>query len=992
METCPQCERTLDRADARFCSECGARVTPHSSPVSADEYAITAEPQSADPAAQADGSELSLAGDDTPALARDTTSTDALERLATSAQPGVRAEVAGNSSTSEDTLALLSNDEDEQVRYFVGTNANTPAFILERLASDTSTFVRTGVARNGATPTLVLDIFAADASALVSATAGANPSRHRTDSDASDVDVAPSRVAVVQVPNRQGPRVLSATPVLPGFRHWRLLGMSDVLRHFAQCTSNLYMSAGYALTVNGSVLKWETRTALVSAGQDEVYESVRFPTRTVENLGRVLELVGGTQGDSYGSVFVLSENGDVWAWGETFYADAGIEGSDFEEPVRLHEPRNVTSLVASEDGSTRMALTADGRVWAWGSNYGGLLGDGTVTDRAMPAELDGLDDIAAVSIQPWGATALGVDGSIWTWGHDPFDDDADDLAEDGLLPARVHGLPAMIALGGGRTAIDEHGSVWTWDRTSPGRRVLGITGALEVVYGKTRRDFGEEYALGEEPGETYHAVTDDGRVWAWGANDGGQVGNGSTVQVPSPQLVPGLDHVSALVAWDSLRYALTDDGTVQAWGGVGGKWQSSSEGTEVSDVYGTTPRAITLPPVRDAEGPVKWGALKVTGLGSEELRQQFWDLREGRTMLMICAAAGLDDEVELMIEQGAELNSRDEDGDTALFYAASKGNTSTVEILLNAGADPNLAASDNGSPLEIAANAALSAWTGQPLPSGRTGEHFRSTVMTLLRGGADPAPMLARDIEVVRPTERGMLVIRPEHLGDYLGFDDLALALRDPRAQRDAATVHAEIARGYASIDQAVADQRAFQSRSLYSEFYSSTGQWGLHAAATRADVVEWLRAGAPINGVAKIDYGDNRQHWEVPLLTAFIDGHFEAAIALIECGADVDAPNAIVLPDGSVLNHTTLHMVTQRGDNAAASRLIAAGADVNRQTTFGTTSLHFAAGEDNYDLVVMLLRAGANPHVREFDKDRPGGFGDLPIDQAGPTTVPLLR
>jgi hypothetical protein len=202
----------------------------------------------------------------------------------------------------------------------------------------------------------------------------------------------------------------------------------------------------------------------------------------------------------------------------------------------------------------------------------------------------------------------------------------------------------------------------------------------------------------------------------------------------------------------------------------------------------------------------------------------------------------------------------------------------------------------------------------------------------------------------------------------------------------------AEILRQYSAIDSAISDQRTFEATSLHTEFLAAQGQWGLHAARTRDEVFSWLQAGAPIDGVTRIDYGDGLQHWETPLLTAFIDGELEVAATLIRLGADVEAPNAIILSDGSVLNHTTLHMLVQRGDIAGVAQLIAAGADVNRRTSFGATCLHFAAGEDNYDLVVMLLRAGADPRVREFGKQAPNGLGDLPVEQAGPRTAPLLR
>lgn len=196
----------------------------------------------------------------------------------------------------------------------------------------------------------------------------------------------------------------------------------------------------------------------------------------------------------------------------------------------------------------------------------------------------------------------------------------------------------------------------------------------------------------------------------------------------------------------------------------------------------------------------------------------------------------------------------------------------------------------------------------------------------------------------------------------------------------------------YSSADAARAAQQAFASRSLESEFMASQGlQWGLHAEDTRQGIAHWVRQGAPIDGLARIQYDDDIAHWESPLLTACVDGRSQAVEALLAHGADPDATNAIVFPGKQVLNHTALHTVCQRGLVDAAKRLIAAGADVNRRTTLGTTPLHFAAGKDHVELVQLLLSAGADPKAREFDTERPGEWGGTPVDQAGPRTRPLF-
>jgi hypothetical protein len=71
-------------------------------------------------------------------------------------------------------------------------------------------------------------------------------------------------------------------------------------------------------------------------------------------------------------------------------------------------------------------------------------------------------------------------------------------------------------------------------------------------------------------GGYYHsmALRSDGTVWTWGDNQVGQLGLGyaDTASHPTPEMVPGLNGVTAIAAgyWHSL--ALKSDGTVWAWG------------------------------------------------------------------------------------------------------------------------------------------------------------------------------------------------------------------------------------------------------------------------------------------------------------------------------------------------------------------------------------------------------------------------------------------
>ena len=104
----------------------------------------------------------------------------------------------------------------------------------------------------------------------------------------------------------------------------------------------------------------------------------------------------------------------------------------------------------------------------------------------------------------------------------------------------------------------------------------------------------------------------------------------------------------------------------------------------------------------------------------------------------------------------------------------------------------------------------------------------------------------------------------------------------------------------------------------------------------------------------------------------------------LIRSGADINAPNAAIFLSGGGFGHSALHMMIGRRDHDGVRMLISASADVNRQTTLGSTPLYFAASVDDPELDSVLLNAGAWPQIRDLE-------GKLPAETAGPSTRHLF-
>ncbi|SFJ76133.1 Alpha-tubulin suppressor [Paenibacillus sp. UNC496MF] len=76
----------------------------------------------------------------------------------------------------------------------------------------------------------------------------------------------------------------------------------------------------------------------------------------------------------------LKDDGTVWSWGD---GRLGVESAD--PPVQVQGLRSVDSIAA---GNLHNMAIKGGTIWTWGDNLYGQLGDGTMTDRDAPVQVD----------------------------------------------------------------------------------------------------------------------------------------------------------------------------------------------------------------------------------------------------------------------------------------------------------------------------------------------------------------------------------------------------------------------------------------------------------------------------------------------------------------------------------------------------------------------------------------------------------------------------
>ncbi|QTA78778.1 Cell adhesion related domain (CARDB)-containing protein, immunoglobulin-like fold-containing [Desulfonema limicola] len=263
----------------------------------------------------------------------------------------------------------------------------------------------------------------------------------------------------------------------------------------------------------------------------------------------------------------LDSDGNVWAWGGNNYGQVG-DGSveDRLTPVQVQGVSNITEIAAGAWHT--LALDIYGSVWAWGYNPDGQLGNGTQINSSVPVNVSGLTDIIAIATGNSHSIALKGDGTVWTWGKNSSYQLGHGLGDttDELIPGQVPNLFNVIDIAGGynfTTVLKQDRTVWSWGRNDRGQ--LGTGDIIDRKVPAQALLAANADSIYGTLGTRAFAIMTDGTVWGWGYNGmNGAVGNGSGWDQPFPVKV--LDNATDLSGGEWHTIALTSDGTIKAWG------------------------------------------------------------------------------------------------------------------------------------------------------------------------------------------------------------------------------------------------------------------------------------------------------------------------------------------------------------------------------------------------------------------------------------------
>jgi alpha-tubulin suppressor-like RCC1 family protein len=349
-------------------------------------------------------------------------------------------------------------------------------------------------------------------------------------------------------------------------------GAVSVLRDATQISSEGGLS-NCAVRATGELWCWGLEGIARANGGSQEY---RIAAQRVEDFGEISAVSDGW----LHTCMVRGAGDNVVCYG---FNESGQLGVGDRVEIRIPDasravldPTDATRALAGVDqvtaagfGDTTCALV-DGRVWCWGTNRDGQLGDGSLEHEtctpSMTSTYDciaspvlvggeaGLAGVTQITAGTGHVCALDAEGQVWCWG----DNRAGQLAqavdvESSNLPVQVAGLGAVAEVdAAGRLTCARlvDGTVWCWGFNSRGQLGDGLMSHDTMcTFGDTTSDCSRvpvqvegiddatELAVGNQH---VCVIRETGGISCWGYNDTRQLGDGTRTTQYAPVPVLGL--------------------------------------------------------------------------------------------------------------------------------------------------------------------------------------------------------------------------------------------------------------------------------------------------------------------------------------------------------------------------------------------------------------------------------------------------------------------
>lgn len=360
-------------------------------------------------------------------------------------------------------------------------------------------------------------------------------------------------------------------------------------------------------------------------------------TDTVSAFPSAVKMEGALSGKTVTALYhgtsaptrYLVADGELYSWGSNWYDALGTGTSEesVSHPMSVSEGSILAdkSVTQISQGANFTCAIADAKIYCWGENVRGQLGDGTTEPKSTPVAVDMSGALAGktiASISAYGENICAIaSNQLYCWG------DHYNLISgvSGVQSTRPVAMSSTGALAGktitslsrssGNTCVVASGELFCWGSNSHG----GVGNNAHVT-AQSPVNISATGALAGKTVTKVHMGTDnvcalaDGDLYCWGNNNFGAVGNGTVtpdtdVRVPTAVIkdnFPELGAVTDFAVGDQHVCAIVGGG-IYCWG----NGANGSLGSDVIEARGTPTSAIIFKEVPEINGIDTYGDVYV---------------------------------------------------------------------------------------------------------------------------------------------------------------------------------------------------------------------------------------------------------------------------------------------------------------------------------------------------------------------------------------------
>ncbi|MCF0124782.1 MAG: hypothetical protein HUJ68_03330, partial [Clostridia bacterium] len=360
---------------------------------------------------------------------------------------------------------------------------------------------------------------------------------------------------------------------------------------YSNCIDIIIDSDGKVYTKGGG--EYGTSGDNINSGAHEDFVCISDLPGNALNDKKIVDIFYG-----YSYVMVKDEEGKLYTWGKNYRGRLGdgtitgegdirrapicisdIEGSALKG-VKITEIYSLNSVIAKD---------SEGKLYTWGDNIWGLLGDGTRTNRYTPiciSDQEGaLKNKKIVNIDFIGyntVIAKDSDGKLYAWGGDN-DEEYIPICISDQEESALKGVKITETYCGSQYYVfakDVDGKLYTWgdyrdvlldNGTTISRRMPICISDQEGSVLKNKKIVDVYFGNNDN----YVIKDSEGKLYTWGSNLCGQLGDGTTTDRDTPICISDIEG-SALKnkkiadiyfgSWSHHMMVRDEEGKLYTWG------------------------------------------------------------------------------------------------------------------------------------------------------------------------------------------------------------------------------------------------------------------------------------------------------------------------------------------------------------------------------------------------------------------------------------------